>query len=68
MAPFVFKPMLGPLPKSPRSWSDVVQDLANEPNTLRMAALMKELTEVDPVILVRTPRERMLPKIETISV
>jgi len=50
--------MLGPLPKLPRMWSDVVRDLAREPNTLRMAELMKELTEVDPKMFSNASRER----------
>jgi hypothetical protein len=50
--------MLGPLPKLPRAWSDVVRDLAREPNTLRMAALMKELTQVDPKMFTNASRER----------
>jgi len=50
--------MLGPLPKLPRTWSDVVRDLAREPNTLRMAALIKELTEVDPKMFTNASRER----------
>jgi hypothetical protein len=50
--------MLGPLPKLPRMWSDVVRDLAREPNTLRMAELMKELTEVDPKMFTNASRER----------
>jgi len=50
--------MLKPLPKLPRTWSDVVRDLAREPNTLRMAALMKELTEVDPKMFTNASRER----------
>ena len=50
--------MLGPLPKVPRTWSDIVRDIAREPNTLRMAALMKELTEVDPKMFTNASRER----------
>ena len=50
--------MLGPLPKLPRMWSDVVRDLAREPNTLRMAELIKELTEVNPKMFSNASRER----------
>lgn len=53
-----FPQMLGSLPKPPRTWSDVARDLAREPNTLRMAALMKELTEVDPKTFTTASRER----------
>jgi hypothetical protein len=53
-----FPQMLGPLPKPPRPWSDIVRDLAHEPNTLRMAALMKELTEVDLRTFTNTSREQ----------
>lgn len=55
---YLFPQMLGPLPKLPRTWSDVVRDIAREPNTLRMAALMKELTEVDPKMFANASRER----------
>src|SRR5215472_17226663 len=44
----VWSTCLGVQLKPSRSWTDVVSDLAQEPNTLRMAALMKELNEVDP--------------------
>lgn len=35
-----------------------MRDLAREPNTLRMAALMKELTQVDPKMFTNASRER----------
>ena len=35
-----------------------MRDLAREPNTLRMAALMKELIEVDPKMFTNASRER----------
>jgi hypothetical protein len=57
LSPYRFPQMLGPLPKLPRTWSDVVPDLAREPNTLRMAALMKELTQVDPKMFSDASRE-----------
>lgn len=58
VSPYLFPQMLESLPKPPRTWSDVVRDLAREPNTLRMAALMKELTEVDPKTFTNASRER----------
>lgn len=57
LSPYRFPQMLGLLPKLPRTWSDVVRDLAREPNTLRMAALMKELTQVDPKMFTDASRE-----------
>ena len=52
-----FSANVGTFAELPRTWSDVVRDLAREPNTLRMAALMKELTQVDPKMFTDASRE-----------